>query len=405
MKTISPMSVYVPPPRLPTAHLPVLDITELPNNPFWATLGRALTLKRGHESATEAKYVAWLANRLPLTMVDGAGNLHVDLRQGPQHRTMFTSHLDTVHRKEGENQVHVDGNIWRASEGNALGADDGAGNAIMAHMIEAGVPGYYVFFRGEECGGVGSSWLAKELPELFADIDRAVAFDRAGYSDVITYQSGGRCCSDTFADALATALTTEDEWFVPDNTGVYTDTAEFTRIIPECTNLSVGYKHQHGDREELNVDFCWFLAQQAVLVNWDALPTERAPKAHVSSRYDIGWYDDWATQYRGWNTTTSADMQEIEPLDKEEEVGGFLYTQRAITVMDALRAAIDAGTYRYILDEIAKVVDPIDPNTVVRQMNASSLDDDLLEYAYEMIETGFDVDVTLYELFEAIQAV
>lgn len=264
-------------PRLDNGMLPRLDIATVPSTTLMRTLSHALTLRRDHGSATEAGFVAWLASRLPVTMIDGAGNLHVDLRTDPAHRTMFTAHTDAVHGGGGTNTVRVDGIFWRADEGAALGADDGAGVALLCHMIEAVVPGYYVFFRGEEYGGIGSKWLAEGMPGLFKTIDRAIAFDRAGYSDVITHQSGGRCCSDKFADALAAALTTEDNWYLPDSTGVYTDTAEFTKLVSECTNISVGYANQHGDREELNIRFLVKLAVQLVLIQWDSLPAERDP--------------------------------------------------------------------------------------------------------------------------------
>ena len=46
-----------------------------------------------------------------------------------------------------------------------LGADDGAGVFLMLEMIDANVEGTYIFHRGEERGGWGSSQIA----ELHAD--------------------------------------------------------------------------------------------------------------------------------------------------------------------------------------------------------------------------------------------
>lgn len=198
--------------------LPRLDVRHWFSNKLLDTLSYALTMRRGSCSRGEQEFVAAISRWLPVTMIDGAGNLHVDARRG-HSRTMFTAHTDTVHRVDGPttNSVIVDGQFWRA-DGDALGADDGAGVALLVHMIHSDVPGYYVFFRGEEAGGIGSKWLAENMPDLCGEFDRAVAFDRAGYSDVITKQAGGRCCSDEFADALAGALTTEEDWFLPDPT-------------------------------------------------------------------------------------------------------------------------------------------------------------------------------------------
>lgn len=252
-------------------------------NALMTTLTRALTTKRAANTLSEAKFGAWLANRLPVTMIDEVGNLHVDLRTDPRHTTLFTSHTDTCARGTGEVNYIVEDKteagtlIWRAA-GDVLGADDGAGVALMAHMVAAGVPGLYIFFRGEEIGGVGSSWLADNMPQALEGIERCISFDRAGYHDVITHQAGGRCCSDAFAQALAAALTTEDMTlaYAPDNTGVFTDSANLTGIVPECTNLSVGYFSQHGDKEWQNVTFLQALAEQLLKVEWDTLPTERS---------------------------------------------------------------------------------------------------------------------------------
>jgi hypothetical protein len=385
-------AAYVAPVRAPTEHLPLLDTSTLPSTPFWSTLGMAVTMRRDYGSATEAAYVAWLANRLPVSLIDGAGNVHVDLRTQPDHRSMFTSHTDTVHSSGGANKVRVDGKFWRADAGSALGADDGAGNAIMAHMINAGVPGYYVFFRGEERGGVGSSWLAKNMPELFVDIDRAVAFDRAGYADVITHQSGGRCCSDEFAEALATQLSSDTDWYMPCNTGVYTDTAEFTRLIPECTNLSVGYKNQHGDREEQDVEFLWDLAQRSVAAQWDDLPTKRDPKVRESKYADM--YDPYEAYvpsgdgvYYGQPKTA---LDEYDDLDDDANI-----------LCDIIESAIETGLYGRLIELIAEAACPEDPDAAKRHLNPRMLDDERLEEAANMLYDGWTADQVLGDLFDA----
>lgn len=267
----------------PHGDLPYLQAADVPDTTLMRTLYAAVTKRRASGSRTEAQFVAWLANRVAVTLIDEAGNLHVDTRQGPQHRTMFTSHTDTVHHQGGPNNVRLDATnpkqvLWRADKDACLGADDGAGIALMMHMLEAGVPGYYVFFRGEEVGGVGSRWLARNMAPLLHDIDRCVSFDRAGYADVITHQAGGRCCSDAFADALADSLTTSVDWFMADSSGVFTDSANLTHFIAECTNVSVGYADQHGDDEYQDITFLQRLATALVTVQWDDLPVRRDPK-------------------------------------------------------------------------------------------------------------------------------
>jgi putative aminopeptidase FrvX len=56
-----------------------------------------------------------------------------------------------------------------------LGADDGAGCAMLMHLIHSGVPAYYIFTVGEEKGGIGATWLAKHKPDLLKQFDRAKA--------------------------------------------------------------------------------------------------------------------------------------------------------------------------------------------------------------------------------------
>lgn len=317
--SVAAYTPYVKPPYA-HAHLPVLSVNDVPDTVLMQTLYRALRVKRADGSQSEARFVAWLVNRLPVTMIDARGNVHVDLRTMPDHRTMFTSHTDTVHHGGGDNVIRLDVSDpdaikWRADAGSCLGADDGAGVALMCHMIDRKVPGLYVFFRGEECGGVGSSWMDKEFSACLKDIDHCVSFDRADYMDVITHQGGSRCCSDAFAQALGNALTTDDLTlgFTPSNGGVFTDSANLTDHIPECTNLSVGYKHQHGDGEWQDVTFLARLADQLCLVDWASLPVERDPKVYESkwdNSYTLGkwqgsWLDDW--EYKRNGTTEAAN--------------------------------------------------------------------------------------------------
>ncbi len=192
-----------------------------------------------------------------------------------------------MHYTAGHNRIKVDGKFWKADQ-DVLGADDGAGCALIAHMLERDVPGYFCLFRSEEAGGVGSKWLAENMPELLEEFDRAIAFDRAGYYDVITHQAGTRCCSDEFALALADQLTDQGLMFVPSTEGVYTDTAEFTELIPCCTNLSVGYFHQHSDEESQDVEFLKQLADVLCLLDWESLPVKRSTEAPALSLYKYG---------------------------------------------------------------------------------------------------------------------
>lgn len=381
---------FKPLPKPDVSHLPLLDPATLPSTVLMQTLAKALTMRRDHGSYTEAEFVGWLANRLPVTLIDAAGNIHVDLCTEPQHRTMFTSHTDTVHNGGGANAVRVDGNFWRA-DGAALGADDGAGIALMCHMIERGVAGYYVFFRGEECGGIGSKWLAEEMPELLTGFDHAVAFDRAGYSDVITHQGLGQCCSTAFAEALSQQLCDQGLLYMPDDTGVYTDTAEFIDVIPECTNLSVGYKHQHGDREEQDVAYLVQLADALVQIDWSALPVARDPKVRSFSRYDKWFSDSWPPAMN----TTLGDAEDTRYTGYDNDN----MSEAEVELFGAIEDAIDGDT-SLLHTLMGEYLSPDNPDGARHYVRPSKLSLDELIEARFSLEQGWTADGILADLID-----
>ena len=223
-----------------------------------------------------------LFNDIPNAKKDTLGNILVRIGKAKKHNTMFSSHLDTVHKNEKKIVPMIDdaGMVYGVKEDGSpsiLGADDKVGVYIMLRMIEAKVPGLYIFHVGEECGGIGSAALAGERPELFKHIDRCIAFDRMDYDSVITRQAGGTCCSSTFAEALCDALNESPALnFTKDGTGVFTDSANYTDVIGECTNLSVGYFNQHGKEEHFDV--VWLekdFLPRVLDIKWSDLPTER----------------------------------------------------------------------------------------------------------------------------------
>jgi hypothetical protein len=170
----------------------------------------------------------------------------------------------------------------------------------MLEMIAAKRPGLYVFHQGEEVGCLGSRWIVENSPELLSEIDAAIALDRAGFSDVITHQSGGRCASDAFGQAIADAL--NGTWglaYELCDDGVYTDTIEYRALVPECLNLSVGYERQHGPRETQDFTFLSGLLKALLALDFDTLPIERKPSDRWFDGADgdaSGWPSDDATQ-------------------------------------------------------------------------------------------------------------
>ena len=192
--------------------------------------------------------------------------------------TMFTCHLDTADKKKSKVTLYSEmkyGQEHLMSDGTTIiGADDKAGVSILLYMIDHNIPGVYYFFIGEERGGIGSGKVASIFEKVthLKGMKRCVSFDRRNYYSVITQQMGMQCCSDKFGQALADSLGMQ---YKLDPTGVYTDSANFIELIPECTNISVGYFDEHTRDETQNITFLGKLAQAAVGVNWESLPVAR----------------------------------------------------------------------------------------------------------------------------------
>ncbi len=252
-------------------------------NRLLATLRDMLTYCRPCDSATERAFIRKYVLSLPGVEIDDHQNCHVLIGDSPT--VIYSCHTDTVHRSQGRQRVHqsradvMSVSYFHRETSSCLGADDTAGVFLCREMVLARKPGHYIFHFGEEVGGIGSGDLARHTPALLGDAQIAIAFDRKGTADAITHQMCGRTCSDAFAESLSRELNEliPGGTYIPDPTGSYTDTAEYVRLIPECTNISVGYEYAHSSRETL--DGRHVLALRTALLALDAskLIVERDP--------------------------------------------------------------------------------------------------------------------------------
>jgi len=365
---------------------------------LYKTLARALSMMRPHNSEGTRRLTDWLeerAHKLPNAMIwrDEAGNLHVDTRLSASNRTLFVAHVDTVHRKEGPNKIKQTPTYWYA-DGAALGADDGAGVAMLMHLMHAGVPAYYIFTQGEECGGIGATHLAKHDSKLLSEFDRAIAFDRRGIDSVITHQGRGRCCSDAFADALSDALNADlTLMYLPDSTGVYTDTAEFIEVIPECTNISVGYYSEHSDKESLDIIHFQALADRVALIDWDSLPTDRDPT--VVEYLDWGWGAHAGTSLTGVSAVGTGEWANWHHLRDDDE---WDYDSYTIELQEALYDA-QAGSKQWLIELMCESVWPEDPEMAERLIDRNKIDEQVLATALKHSAT-YDPTAVLAEIFD-----
>jgi hypothetical protein len=219
---------------------------------------------------------------------DEHGNLFLELGDSD---TMFTSHLDTATSANTPVNHVFEGNIIKTDGTSILGADDKAGVVIMLYMIQNSVPGLYYFFLGEEVGCVGSRKVAATHTMNKLDkIKKVVSFDRRGTTSVISHQGGSRSASDKFTDALAKELNDADHTFSykTDPTGIYTDSVQFVRLYPECTNISVGYKNEHSFSELQDIEHLEKLAKAVVKIDWANLPVDRDPSKTEYDYYGYG---------------------------------------------------------------------------------------------------------------------
>lgn len=211
---------------------------------------------------------------------------------GTDSPILFSSHTDTVHKAAGKQQViYGQGTAW-SEDSNCLGADDTTGVWLMMNMIRAGVPGTYVFHSDEEIGGLGSNFVAKKLPHKLKGIKYAIAFDRKGYVDIVTHQFAGMTASDEFAKSLASIL--HPLTFAPSDGGTFTDTANYADIVPECSNLAVGYFHQHTAKEWQDCDFAIQLLDALIAADWSKLVCKREPGDYgetIFSRHSNGHFN------------------------------------------------------------------------------------------------------------------
>jgi len=78
----------------------------------------------------------------------------------------------------------------------------------------------------------------------------------------------------------------------PDDTGVLTDSAQFMDIVPECTNISVGYMYEHTTSEYQDIDYLSRLCKSVVAIDWETLPVERNPYDSDDFIDSPGWGDE-----------------------------------------------------------------------------------------------------------------
>ena len=259
---------------------------------------------------------------------DKHGNYFVLVGDSEQSDVAFTSHLDTVARPSSVSPDVGCTNkgvlfVKNPQQADCLGADCGAGIYLMLEMLRRGVHGRYCFFVDEEVGCEGSAASVKDDTGFWTGVKAMISFDRRG-DGIITHQNYQRCCSDTFAKTLAERLGRTEQHL---QKGVYTDSAEFVDIIPECTNVGVGYMHEHTPDEVLDLNILGQVLERVLQDGtFSHLPIERDPKV-VEQDLSSQWLTELTRNSRNpWDMPPDEDPQllaafrEVSQLSKQQLV-------------------------------------------------------------------------------------
>lgn len=256
-----------------------------------------LRWRRPAGSKTERRWTREFIDSIPGVAPDAYGNRILKIGDSP---ILWSSHTDSVHCLGGQQHVVRDGALIRLApdekQSNCLGADCATGAWLMRQMALRGVAGLYVWHKDEEIGGHGSRWIAKNAPRLFDGIGFAIALDRRGVDSIITHQ-GERCASDDFARSVMPMLPAS---FMPDPTGLFTDTAHYVDRVGECSNLSIGYAQAHSPAETQEVPFALELLEALCALDASRLVASRAPGERDAAGW--GWRDSWLAR-DPWEST------------------------------------------------------------------------------------------------------
>lgn len=246
-------------------------------SPIERELLAILSTCRTPDGAAEKYIITEYIDSIDGMQCDSFGNRWIRIGTDSPH-VAFTCHTDSVHFDDGVQKIAFDGELITLapdSKANCLGADCGIGIWIMRNMILRGVSGLYLFHRLEESGMIGAEHIAEHSPELVKGVLAMVSFDRKGKQSIITHQMGERTCSGDFVKWLASALVPHfgeslETRFKGDDSGMYTDSYAYRLLVPECTNISVGYYSQHSSKECQSMSHALALLDAMCGIDWDS---------------------------------------------------------------------------------------------------------------------------------------
>jgi hypothetical protein len=306
----------------------------------YRNIARIFSYGRPAGSANETYYVErFCKNPILMKMgmtedgysYDGKEGGNLFLKIGKDPKVLFSCHTDTVDRGSPFNagdkkEIMLDISDMRIKKKDramaCLGADDGTGIWLCWELIKAGVEGLYIFHRAEEVGGRGSSYIANNDVEELEKYDFAVAFDRKDNFSIITQQVGQVCASQEFVDSLSEQLGMNHR---ADPGGSFTDTANYTDYISECTNLSVGYFNAHSGNEQQDLDYVREFRDALIKVDWNRVIAKREPGVQYPPRQESsyssygGYGNSWGWSGRGVSNNTRSSYSSFGVSKKDSK--------------------------------------------------------------------------------------
>jgi len=175
--------------------------------------------------------------------------------------------------------------------------------------------------------------------DFLKQFTHAIAFDRRGTTSIITHQMGERASSDTCSNAIASLLGMGYEL---DDTGLFTDTAQYMDQVSECLNISIGYQSEHSNKETLDTDHVLKLRDKVLAIKWDeiTLPAERD---YTQVEFKQGYGASWgATDYYGIGTSPVID--ELYSKDRKGLLN-WVKTAHPEDIADAISELLDVYAY------------------------------------------------------------
>jgi di/tripeptidase len=182
---------------------------------------------------------------------DSFGNL---LIKNEKSKILITAHIDTFCKEVKEVKHIIDNNLIKTDGTSILGSDNKSGICYLLSMLESGKNYNYLLTVKEEIGRLGSIDFLSRNQDWLKDIDVCLTFDRKGTSDIVTFQSGERCCSDEISESLIGYLKNH-QINLSKSFGAKSDTYTFRNIIPECVNISSGTFNEHTTSEYLDLNY------------------------------------------------------------------------------------------------------------------------------------------------------